>query len=126
MFYLLIFSIGIFSAFLFDLMPVIKNAGLILELQKVSLHAIQNKSITDEQKQRLLLINSGKLLLVTLKLLFFFCILMLPFALLLAICKIYTSTNILTLLVSVPGIILSFFAFIFYFMLKKIYGKLRI
>ena len=124
--YLLIFGIGVFSAFLFDLMPVVKNTGLIFQLQKASFSAIQDPTKSDEQKQRILLINSGKLLLTTLKLLLFFCVIILPFALLTVICKEFTTTNIETLLVSTSVIVLSLFAFISYFLLKKMYGKLKI
>lgn len=122
----LIFLVGVFSALFFDLLPVVKNAGLIFELQRGSFRAMQDINLTDEQKQKILLVYSGKILLVTLKLLFLFCIILMPFAGLVALSKFFTTTNIESQLVSLTGISLSTLSFLFYFLLKKIYGKFRI
>lgn len=124
--YLLVFGFGIFSAYLFDLLPVMKNTALIFELQKISFRAMRDSTLTDEHKQKFLLINSGKILLVTLKLLCFFSIVLIPFALLVSLNKFLTTINIESLLTSLKGIALSSFAFVSYFLLKKLYGKLRI
>lgn len=124
--YPIVFVVSIISAYLFDLMPVAKNTGLIFELQRLSFCVIRDQKLTDEQKQKILLTNAAKLLLVTLKLLFFFCIVTLPFYVLVELSTFFLAMNIESTLISVTGISLSAFAFVSYFLLKKIYGRFRI
>jgi hypothetical protein len=124
--YAIVFVVGIISAYLFDLMPVAKNTGLIFELQRKSISAIRKQYLTDEQKQGFLLISSGKLLLVTLKLIFLFGIAMLPFTIFALAGPALFKIGFNEILLSASGIAISCLAFIFYFFVKKVYGRFRL
>jgi len=126
MVFILILGFGLLSALLFDILPIVKNSIFIFEIQRLSFSIIQDQKLTDKQKQKLLLTNSGKIFRVTLKLIFFFCVVLLPFAILVKLSSIFSTINIESILISLTGILLSTLAFISYFLLKKIYGKFRI
>ena len=121
-----IFIVGILSAALIDFLPVLKNTISIFELQKSSLKALQDSKLADEQKQKLLLNNSAKVLIKVFKLFLSFFISLMPFIILIVFCRTFTTIKIELILYSYKGIILSSFAFIFYFLIKRMYAGSRI
>ena len=124
---LLIATTTLVTAFLFDLLPISSIVKFIFEIQKESLKTIQNKGINDEQKQKILLAYSGQVSYSTIKLIILLCITISPFILLILTENwIYTAPSIGIILISLKGIILSSSVFLFYFLIKRWYGKFRV
>lgn len=124
---LLIATASLIAALLFDMLPISSIVKTIFELQKESLKTIQNKGIYDEQKQKLLLSYSGQVFYSTIKLILLLCISISPFILLILIENwICTAPSIGIILISLKGIILSSSVFLFYFLIKRWYGKFRV
>ncbi len=123
----LIIIASMVSAALFDMLPVLENSRIIFTLQKESIQIMSNAEFSDDQKQKILLSNSGKVFYVTLKLVLLFVLVLLPFTLLVAIGD-WLSGNIIfyETIVSVKGIVLSSIAFVVYFLLKKGYGRFKL
>lgn len=124
---LLIFCTGVISAFLFELFPVLKTAGLVLKFQKESIHVLQDKSLEDSIKQEMLLSNSFRIFTLTMKLAFFIVISAIPFFLLIFLGDwILKSSYFADSLVSLQGLIVSCFSFLTYYFIRKVYDKFRL
>ncbi len=124
--FLVIFITGLLSAFLSDFLPVVKNTNLIFKLQVRSISVIYNKELIDEQKRKILLSNSGKILCITIKLVLYFFIVFLPFSLLVFIGNHFTAIAFEKVLLSFLGILIITVAFLGYHIVKRGYGSFRL
>jgi len=113
------------SAVLFDLLPVLNTIRAVLHFQRESVQIIQNKGLTDEQKQKSIFRLSGKILRSTFKLILFVLSAMIPISALVIIGdRISKNSEFADYLISLKGIFLTFITFLLYFLLKKGYAKL--
>jgi hypothetical protein len=118
---------SLISAYLFNALPVYKIAILILNLQKESFKVIKDNGLTDEQKQRMLLAYSGRILLSTTKEVFLIVFSILPFFCSEIIWYLILARNdFLKILVSVEGICITSLTYILFYIIKKFYGRFRI
>lgn len=124
---LLIAVATLVTAFLFEILPVSIIGKTIFQLQKESLRTLQNRSINEDLKQKILLALSGQVLFSTIKLILFLGVSILPFILLILIENwICDKPNIGEVLISIKGIIFSSSVFLLYFLIKRWYGKFRV
>ena|SRR5579872_3863496 len=124
-----LYTVFFVIAWLVDLLPffsVVKNISLV---SWQSMQTIKSNDIDDSEKEKILLTNSFKLFKESLKLLGFITIIAVAgFALLLA-SKAFKPSNYTTLLkytLTLYGLLLSVIAFLSYFVLKKLYVKVRL
>jgi hypothetical protein len=118
---------SIILAFVFDALPIWKISKSVLNLQKESFNLIYESKFSDEQKQKRLLSISGKILLSTFKLIGLFIIVALPFIGSIFIGNwISPAFNFTKDIISLKGILVSTFAFILYYFIKRNYGRFRL
>ena len=123
----LIFIISLLSALLFDLLPILNNTNKLHKLLKESLMVMKSTILGDDQKQKMLFLISGKIFLFTMKLFGFFCIVVLPFMLILLIENYFFQTSaIFERLASLKGICVATIGFIFYYVINKVNDFLRL
>jgi hypothetical protein len=123
----LIILTTLISASLFDILPGLRNAGKVLNLQRKSLNVLRDQRLTEEQKQKLLLSLSGEILFTTCKLILVFAIAIMPIMGLVIIGdRISQTADFEEFVISLPGISLSCLTFLFYYFVKKVYGKFRV
>jgi hypothetical protein len=123
----LIIIASLISASLFDALPILKTTRLVFNLQKESLKVIMDSRLRDEQKQKILLSLSGKILYTTIKLVMLVLIAVLPFIGLVFIGHcISEQSNLIDIVVSLKGICLTCLTFLLYYLIKKGIGKFRI
>ncbi len=123
LFIVLIFSF--FTAFLFDFLSIFKASKYLFTIQKESFKVISDKQLTDDQKQKALLSYTSNIFLTSLKLLFFFLLVLSPFTFLVLYGQNYTTTNtdFYGVLVSLYGMLITSVSFLIYFSIKKKYGR---
>ena len=103
--YFLLFVVSITSASIFDALPVWKTGKNLLKLQRESLKVLTDSDYSDDQKQKILLSYSGKIFLLTLRLLILFFAASLPLALLIFIGSLISEKhNFSQILLSFNGI----------------------
>jgi len=124
---LLIFLVSLISVSIFDALPIIIISRALVRLQKESIKVITSKELSDDQKQRALFLNSGRILISTLKLVSMILISTIPYVMLILICNhVSCKTNIITIIVSLKGILISTATFFIYFLIRNLNGKFRI
>ncbi len=127
---MILILIGIASllcALIFDALQIVKIGRFVLNLQKESLKVIIGSEFTDDEKQKILLTISGKILIATIKLIFLFVLVTLPMVSLPVIGLWMTdSINVFDILISIKGICISTLAFIVYYYIKKSYARFRL
>ena len=121
LFILLIFSF--FTAFLFDFLSIFKASKYLFTIQKESFKVISDKQLTDDQKQKALLSYTSKIFLTSLKLLFFFLLVLSPITFLVLYGHNYTTTDFYGVLMSLYGMLITSVSFLIYFSIKKKYGR---
>ena len=121
LFIVLIFSF--FTAFLFDFLSIFKAIKYLFTIQKESFKVISDKQLTDDQKQKALLSYTSKIFLTSLKLLFFFLLVLSPFTFLVLYGHKYTTTDFYGVLTSLYGMLITAVSFLIYFSIKKKYGR---
>ena len=121
LFIVLIFSF--FTAFLFDFLSIFKASKYLFTIQKESFKVIADKTLTDNQKQKALLSYTSKIFLTSLKLLFFFLLVLSPFTFLVLYGHNYTTTDFYGVLMSLYGMLITSVSFLIYFSIKKKYGR---
>ena len=121
LFIVLIFSF--FTAFLFDFLSIFKASKYLFTIQKESFKVISDKQLTDDQKQKALLSYTSKIFLTSLKLLFFFLLVLSPFTFLVLYGHKYTTTDFYGVLMSLYGMLITAVSFLIYFSIKKKYGR---
>jgi len=124
---LLIFLVSLISVSIFDALPIIIISRALVRLQKESIKVITSKELSDDQKQRALFLNSGRILISTLKLVSMILISTIPYVMLILIWNhVSCKTNIITIIVSLKGILISTATFFIYFLIRNLNGKFRI
>jgi len=122
--YLLVLIFSFFTAFLFDFLSIIKASKYLFTIQRESFKVIADKTLTDDQKQKALLSYTSKIFLTSLKLLFFFLLVLSPFTFLVLYGHNYTATtDFYGVLVSLYGMLITSVSFLIYFSIKKKYGR---
>lgn len=119
--------VSLISASLFDLLPIWENSKSVFILQKESFKVINNPEFSDDQKQKILLSFSGKILFATIKITIYIIITSLPFVCLVVVGHwVFDKTNIIGILLSIKGICLSSVTFLSYYFFKKINERFRV
>jgi len=124
-----LFIIFLLIAWAADTIPFIKTAKRISDTSQSSLQTIQSNEIDDSAKQGILLSNSLGIMKYSMLIIFYTALLV---ALLLFFLKASVFISPLNFdylsnyLISFSGIILSIVAFASYFLLKKLYVRLRV
>jgi len=124
-----LFILFFLVAWLADRLPFIKTVGGINKISRNSLETIQSKSIDDSLKQGILLGNSLKILKHSLLIIAFTALLVILLIVFLEASILIKPLNpayLTDYLISLNGIILSIVSFLSYFLLKKLYGRLRV
>jgi hypothetical protein len=124
-----LFVVFMLIAWAADTIPFIKTAKLISELSQSSLKTIQSEEIDDSAKQSVLLGNSFGIMKYSMLIILLTAVLIALLLLFLKISVFISPLNFNYLsnyLISLSGIILSIFAFLSYFLLKKLYVRFRI
>lgn len=124
-----LFIVFFLLAFITDVLPFIKSARNIASLSQSSLKIIQSEDIDDDRKQSALLKNSLGIFKESFKITIFTALLVALLLLSLRISNFVKPLNynyLFEFLISVTGVVLSVFAFVSYFVIKKIYGRFRI
>jgi hypothetical protein len=106
--------------------PLIKNISL---LSQGSMRIIKSNDIDDSEKEKILLNNSLQLFKQSLKLLGFIIIIAVCGFVLLLLSKFFKFLNytvLLQSLVTLSGLLLSVIAFLSYFLIRKLYVKIRL
>ncbi|MDB5130962.1 MAG: hypothetical protein JWR02_711 [Mucilaginibacter sp.] len=123
--YIVFFVIAYLADYL-PFFPLIKN---ISSLNKVSIQTIRANNIDDPEKEKILLNNSLQLFKQSLKLLGLVGVIALFGFVLLLASNVFRSLNqdiLLRYIATLPGLLLSVIAFATYFLLKKLYVKIRL
>jgi hypothetical protein len=123
--YIIFFAI----ACLVDHLPFIFLIKNISSLSNVSLQTIRSNNIDDSEKEKILLNNSFRLFKQSLKLLGLVAIIALCGFVLLLISNFFKSLNqgvLLKYMVTLSGLLLSVISFVTYFLLKRLYVKVRL
>lgn len=123
MIYFLIFIITILSCAIFDnlgIMTLVKN---LTNSYKFQLKALQDKTKTDEEKQKELLHQISKQIIYLLKLIGSIILFISPFISIFVIDELFNSTHSETLY-SLGGTLVSLIAVVLYIIIKKQYVKL--
>lgn len=124
---LIIILASILSAYLIDSLPIWKNTRKLAELQKKSFSVISDKTLQDDQKQKMLLNYSRKIFSGTILLFLLFILALIPFALVTAFAGIsHISPAFNEMLFSFKGICISFTAFLVYYLVKLVYARYRL
>jgi hypothetical protein len=124
-----LFTVCFVLALLSDVLPfpsIVKN---ILQLNKNSFQVISSKVIADSEKQYLLLANSFNIFKQSVKLLALIILLIACCFLLFLLSGFFRPLGYMVLLnylISAGGLVVSTVAFISYFLLKKLYVKIRL
>jgi len=124
-----LFIVFLLLACITDILPFIKSARKITSLSQNSIKIIQSADIDDDQKQSALLKNSLAIFKESFKITLFTAILVGLLLLSLRISNFVEPLNydyLLEFLISVTGVLLSVVAFVSYFLIKKLYGRLRV
>lgn len=123
--YIVFFAIACLVDYL-PFIPLIKNISL---LSNASLQTIRSDEIDDPEKEQILLKNSLQLFKQSLNLLGFVVLIAICGFLLLCVSGVFNSLNyavLLNYMVTLSGLLLSVIAFATYFLLKKLYVKVRL
>lgn len=124
-----LFVVFMLIAWAADTIPFIKTAKLISDLSQSSLKTIQSEEMDDSAKQGVLLGNSLGIMKHSILIILFTAALIALLLLFLKISVFISPLNfdyLSNYLISLSGIILSIFAFLSYFLLKKLYVRFRI
>ncbi|HWZ15295.1 MAG TPA: hypothetical protein VNW95_08650 [Mucilaginibacter sp.] len=116
-------------ACLVDYLPFIPLIKTISSLSMGSMHTIRSDDISDTEKEKLLLKNSLQLFQQSLKLLGFVVLIAICGFILLFVSRLFKSLNyavLLNYMVTLYGLLLSVIAFFSYFLVKKLYVKVRL
>jgi hypothetical protein len=115
------------SIILINALPLIETFKDLLYFQKETIKVISKADFSDEKKQKILLVNSGKILFSTLKQIIYIIIAMLPIAGLWLIGNwFFKELNLQENIVSIKGACLTIITFILFYLIKKLYVKFRI
>ena len=118
--FFIFFLVSLFSALLVDVLPVIKTGKKIFIFQKSSISVITNLEMSDKEKQQSLLLNAGKIGLLTLKLTVLLIIVLLPFAGYLLTGQLLSEKAAYSeKAFSYSGLGISCLAFLVYYLIKK-------
>ncbi|GAC1304737.1 MAG: hypothetical protein NVSMB24_12630 [Mucilaginibacter sp.] len=123
--YIVFFAI----AFLVNRLPFVALIKNISSLGNVSLQTIRSDEIDDSEKEKILLKNSLQLFKQSLKLLGFVVLIAICGFVLLFVSGVFKSLNyavLLNYMVTLSGLLLSVIAFFSYFLVKKLYVKVRL
>jgi len=124
-----LFIIFLLIAWAADTIPFIKTAKRISGLSQSSLKTIQSEDLDDTAKQSVLLQNSLGIMKHSILIILYTAILIALLLFFLKVSEFISPLNfdyLSNYLISLNGIILSLVGFLSYFLLKKIYVRLRI
>ena len=124
-----LYILFIVLAFLADRLPFLSLAKNIVSLSKNSFNTIRSDLINDAGKEKLLLANSLTLLTQSLKIIAFIALLVacgLLLLLLMAILNSFKYADLVKYVITFNGVVLGAGAFLTYYLLKKLYVKIRL
>ena len=124
-----LFLVFLLIAWAADTIPFIKTVKRISGLSKSSLETIQSEKIDDSAKQGILLSNSLGIMKHSMLIILYTVLLIGILLFFLKVSVFITPMNfdyLTNYLISLSGIILSIVAFLSYFILKKLYVRLRV
>jgi hypothetical protein len=124
-----LFVVFMLIAWAADTIPFVKTAKHISDLSQSSLKTIQSEDLDDSAKQSVLLGNSLGIMKHSFLIILFTAVLILLLLLLLKLSVFISPLNfdyLSNYLINLSGIILSIAAFLFYFLLKKLYVRFRV
>ncbi len=124
-----LFVVFFILALLSDFLPFLAVIKNILLLNKNSFQTIGSADVADSEKQSILLANSAGIFRLSVKLLGLVLLLTTCGFLLLLLSGIFQPMgykNLLNYLATVQGAVISALAFVSYFLLKRLYGKVRL
>jgi hypothetical protein len=124
-----LFVVFMLIAWAADTIPFLKTAKLISDLSQSSLKTIQSQEMDDSAKQGILLGNSLGIMKHSILIIVFTAALIALLLLFLKLSVFISPLNfdyLSNYLISMSGIVLSIFAFLSYFLLKKLYVRYRI
>lgn len=124
---ILVSLVSLVSGLLFSVLPLKKSITVLFSIQNNSFRLLKDNHFTDEEKQKLLLVNSGKILGYTLKIVVLIFVGTLPFFLLVFGERwFYHTTHFGEFFLSIEGIVISSGLVILFFLLKAGYAKIRL
>ena len=125
----ILFILGLISGFLFDKLPIKSIAIKIARQSIASITLMKSKEISDEKKQKLLLLASIEIFKDTLKIASLLCLIGLLIVFISITYNIFSPSESLSLLsftATVKGISISILSVILYFILTKIHAHFRL
>ena len=120
----LIFIASILSAFIFDLLSIIRKVNYVIGLSKESLQVMKSQELDDDTQQKLLLAISGKVFLSSIKIGALMIVITVPF-LAIHIVEVLAmgTTSFADSLGSLIGVALCVLGFLAYYAAKRIYAR---
>lgn len=125
MIYLALVSLSILSSYLFNKLNINLNVKQIINIQKQSFIVFRTSSITDEEKQKTLLINSKQLFISSILLFVKFIFIFLPIAIIF-IYDYFKKTNFYLIVIDWKGMLISSISFVLFLILFNKYDSRRI
>ncbi len=120
----LIILASFIAVILFDFLPVKRFIKNLFTYQKESFVILTDKTLSEKEKQKSLLLSALKILIESGKIFLFFFILISPYIGLIYAGPSYSNgTNFYDVLTSFKGFFISSIVFLLYYLLKKQYGK---
>ena len=112
------------AVILLDFLPIKGFVKNLLAYQKESFVVLTDKTLTEKEKQKSLLLSAFKILIESSKIFLFFFILISPYIGLIYAGPSYSKgINFYGVLTSFKGFFISSIVFLLYYLLKKQYGK---
>lgn len=124
-----LFVVFFFMAFVTDCLPFVVGIKNISQLALKAVEIIQSTQIDDSKKEKLLLANSFSMFKQSFKILLFVVIIALAGFLLVLLSVSFNAINykaLLCYMITFNGILIPVISFISYFILKKLYVKIRL
>lgn len=125
MIYLALVFLSILSSYLFNKLNINFNIKQIINIQKQSFIVLKTSSITDEEKQKTLLINSKQLFISSILLFVKFIFIFLPIAIIF-IYDYFKKTNFYLIVIDWKGMLISSISFVLFLILFNKYDSRRI
>lgn len=121
--YIVIIALTVLSCLIFERLGLLTKVKTLTDSYRRQLAIIQDKTISDEERQKQMLAQSKQQLILLLTIIFYIILFISPFILYTVVAS-YTEWLKIEILYSLYGIIVSVIAVVLYILAKKIYGKL--
>lgn len=121
--YILIFGLTVLSCIIFDNLGMLALVSNLTASYQKQIQVMGNKGLSDEEKQKALMSQVSKQLVLLLKLIGSILLFIAPFALIFLLERYIPSINS-NVLYTLNGILVSVLAVVLYIVIKKLYVKL--